>query len=324
MARMTVVFLGTSSAAPTKDRGLPAIAIQREGELVILDCGEGVQREILGLGMGLNRETTILITHLHGDHVTGLLGLLQTMGLARRTRPLTIVAPSPLLKWLKLTYKTLQIGPSFEIRFVPSRPGLELRTQSFIFRAARADHSVESYCYTVEELPRPGVFYPEKAVALGVPEGRLWSRLQRGRSVTVRGRKVRPAEVAGPSRPGRRIGYSGDTRPSKRYSRFFHGCDLLIFDSTFANRDRDKAVERKHSTAGEAAQVARSARAKKLVLTHFSARYSRVSSLVKEARAVFPDSVAAFDGMRTDVDYPDSIAVSQSSTASRSRVSRVR
>jgi ribonuclease Z len=324
MVGLTVTFLGTSSAAPTRGRGLPAIALQREGELVILDCGEGIQREILGRGIGLNRETTILITHLHGDHVTGLLGLLQTMSMARRSKPLTIVAPSPLLNWLKLTYETLHFGPTFETNFFPAKSGPITKSHAFIFRGAAAVHSVESYCYLVEEKSRPGIFYPEKARKLGVPEGKLWSRLQRGRSVSVGRKSVRPSDVIGPARPGRRVGYSGDTRPSKRYAKFFAGSDLLIFDSTFAKKDSDKALERKHSTAAEAASVASSAKAKRLVLTHFSARYSSVSSLVREARAIFPNTIAAFDGLKLEVGYPDSIAVNQSTTESSFRDSTVR
>lgn len=303
MVGLTVTFLGTSSAAPTKGRGLPAIAVQRDGDLLLLDCGEGVQRQILSEGIGLNKDTTILVTHLHGDHVTGLLGLLQTMSMAQRTKPLTIVAPAPLLRWLQSTYDILNIGLTFEIRFVPAKPGVILRRREYRIRAARADHSVEAYGYTIEERARPGVFYPAKAVSLGVPEGKLWSALQRGRSVVAAGRRVLPAEVTGPKRPGRKIGYSGDTRPNKRLASLFRGSDLLIFDSTFAARDRDKAVQRKHSTSVEAAALAGGAGAGRLVLTHFSARYTSVSSLVREARAVFPNTIAARDGMRVDVPY---------------------
>lgn len=303
MVKLTVTFLGTSSAAPTRTRGLPAIAVQREGDLILMDCGEGIQRQIMTLGIGLNRDTTILITHLHGDHVTGLLGLLQTMSMAQRTKPLTIVAPAALSKWLDVTSQLLNIGLTFPVRFVQARSGIVLRLKEFNVRAARATHSVESFSYLVEEKTRPGVFFPEKAKRLGVPEGKLWSRLQKGRKVEVGGKTVRPEQVTGPSRPGRKIGYSGDTRPSKRLTRFFAGCDLLIFDSTFLGRDMDKAVERKHSTSLEAATVASEVGAKSLVLTHFSARYTNVSGLVREARSVFPNSVAARDGMKVEVGY---------------------
>ena len=304
MVRLGVTFLGTSSAAPTKDRSLPAIMVQKEGEVVLLDCGEGVQRQFIAQGTGLNKEMSILITHLHGDHVTGILGLLQTMSLAQRRKPLYVVAPKKLLHWLESTYETLGIGLTFPIMFKESKPGTVLVTKQFRVRATRAKHSVEAFSYLLEEKPRPGVFYPEAARKLGVPEGKMWSSLQKGRKVTMSGGTVLPSQVTGPPRPGRRIGYSGDTRPTPALARFFSGCDLLIFDSTFRDADRDKAVERNHSTCVEAAELASKAGARRLALTHFSARYSKVGSLVREARRVFPDTFAAADGMKVDVSYP--------------------
>lgn len=300
-----MTFLGTSAAAPTPERGLPSVAIRREGEVILMDCGEGVQRKVLSESLGLGSDMTILITHLHGDHVTGLLGLLQTMSLAQRRKPLNVVGPAGLLKWLEVTADLLHIGLTFPIRFSAARPGTVLRTAGFRVRAARASHSIEAFSYAVEELGRPGIFYPKKARKLGVPEGKLWSRLQKGRSVTVEGRRVEPAEVTGPPRPGRKVGYSGDTRPSSGLVRFFSGCDLLIFDSTFSDSDKEKAVERKHSTSTEAAELSRRAKVRRLALTHFSARYTTVSSLVREARKVFPNTFAASDGLSIDIDYPE-------------------
>jgi ribonuclease Z len=306
LTKLTVTFLGTSSAAPTRGRGLPAIAIQREGSVILMDCGEGVQRQVLNQGVGLNKETSILITHLHGDHVTGLLGLLQTMSLAQRRKPLNIVGPPKLLKWLEVTEELLHIGLTFPVNFFPAKQGTVLRTGDFKVRATKALHSVEAYSFVVEERRRPGVFFPEKAKALRVPEGRLWSRLQNGRKVRVEGRTISPSEVTGQARPGRKIGYSGDTRPSPRLARFFSGCDLLIFDSTFHGKDREKAVERKHSTCLEAAEIAKSAGVRRLALTHFSARYTSVANLVKQARSVFPETIAARDGLKVEVNYPSS------------------
>ena len=269
-----------------------------------MDCGEGVQRKVLAHSVGLGKDMVILVTHLHGDHVTGILGLLQTMSLAQRRKPVDVVAPAKLLRWLEVTSELLNFGLTFPIRFKAVRPGVVLRTPEFKVRAARAVHSVEAFSYLVEENDRPGVFHPERAKALGVPEGKLWSALQKGRSVKVGGRNVRPSEVADPPRPGRRIGYSGDTRPSPRLARFFEGCDLLIFDSTFKGSDRDRALERKHSTCVEAAELARKAGVRRLALTHFSARYTTVTALLNEARKVFPDTVAASDGLTVTVDYP--------------------
>lgn len=266
-----------------------------------MDCGEGTQRKFVEYGLGINREMVVLITHLHGDHVNGLLGLLQTMSMSQRGKKLTLVGPEGLYQWVKASMEMLHIGLSFDLQFVAARPGVVLRREAYQIRCARASHSVEAWSYLFEETPRPGVFDSKKAVALGVPEGRKWSTLQHGRSVTVEGKTIRPREVLGPRREGRRVGYSGDTRPSATLVTLFTGADLLIFDSTFSAQDKDKAVDRKHSTCVEAAQLAKKARVGRLALTHFSARYRNVSALVRQAREVFPATFAASDGMFVDV-----------------------
>lgn len=266
-----------------------------------MDCGEGAQSRFVQFGLGLNRDMLILITHLHGDHVNGLLGLLQTMSMSQRIKTLTIVAPATLFEWLKDTMRVLHIGLSFDVLMIPVRSGTVFRAKDFRVRATRASHSIEAWSYLFEELPRPGVFDPSKAVALGLPEGKKWSTLQHGRSVVAGGRKVSPSQVLGPSRPGRRIGYSGDTRPTRRLAAFFRGVDLLIFDSTFASKDADKAVDRKHSTSVEAAEVARTAAVRALVLTHFSARYRTAAPLLRQARAVFKRTTAAYDGLLLEI-----------------------
>ncbi len=301
MTGLEVVFLGTSSATPTKWRSLPAVVIRREGEVVLMDCGEGTQRSFVKYGLGINREMVVLITHLHGDHVNGLLGLLQTMSMSQRGKKLTLVGPAGLHRWVEASMEMLQIGLTFDLEFVPARAGTVLRREAYRIRCARASHSVEAWSYVFEESPRPGAFDRERALALGVPEGKKWSALQHGRRVVVGGRTVRPSEVLGPAREGRSVGYSGDTRPSAALARFFSGVDLLIFDSTFAARDSDKAVQRKHSTSVEAAELARRAGVGRLALTHFSARYRGVTGLVTEASEVFPGTFAASDGMFVEV-----------------------
>ena len=306
MAKLSVIFLGTSSATPTRSRNLPSILVERDGDGIMLDCGEGVQKELFRYRGGLSRLSTILVTHLHGDHVTGLIGLLQTMTLSQRVSPVTIVGPTDLLRWLKTTFRILRIGLTFNIQFFPARNGVVLRTSHYKIRAARANHSVEAFCYVLEEAKRPGVFHPEKARALGIPEGKMWARLQRGRPVRIRDRTYRPVDVLGPARQGRKIGYSGDTRPSESLRRFFRKCSLLVFDSTFHSKDRDKAVERKHSTSREAATLAKRANVGQLVLTHFSARYRNVRPLLKDAREVFPNTETAYDGLKLEIPYPAS------------------
>ena len=266
-----------------------------------MDCGEGAQNKFADYGLGINREMIILITHLHGDHVNGLLGLLQTMSMSQRVRTLTMVGPAILKNWLEYTMRVFNIGLPFEVGFVPVRRGVVLKGREVVVRAAEANHSVPSWAYIVEERQRPGVFDPARAKALGIEEGRKWSVLQHGRSVTVKGRRITPREVVGPSRKGRRIGYSGDTRPSVGLTRFFEGVDLLIFDSTFSSRDARMAVEKKHSTSVEAAELANAAKVRRLALTHFSARYRRTDGLLREARAIFPETVVAADGLVLEV-----------------------
>lgn len=306
MARLSVTFLGTSSATPTRSRSLPSILIHREGEVILLDSGEGVQRELMKQRGSLSRLSKVLITHIHGDHVIGMIGLLQTLTLSQRTQPLTIVAPEELVRWLRSSFRLLRIGLTFDIRFVLAKSGLRLKEREYTIRAAAANHSVRSFSYVLLEKSRPGLFDPAKARALKIPEGKLWSRLQRGRPARVGRETHHPSEVLGPPRPGRKVGYSGDTRPSAGLARFFHDCDLLIFDSTFLDRDRAKAIERRHSTSREAASLAKRASVKRLALTHFSARYRNVSRLLKEAREIFPETIAAKDGLRIEVPYRDS------------------
>jgi ribonuclease Z len=315
--KLEVTFLGTSSATPTKTRGLPSIAITREGQVTLMDCGEGAQAKFVKFGLGLNREMLILVTHLHGDHVNGLLGLLQTMSMSQRIRKLTIVGPRELFEWLENTVRVLHIGLSFEVLMVPVRSGVVVRGRDFRVRATRASHSVPAWSYVFEELARPGVFNPAKAIALGVPEGKKWSSLQHGRNVTVDGKRVVPQQVLGAPRPGRKIGYSGDTRPTKALERFFEGVDLLIFDSTFDAKDADKAVERGHSTSVEAATVAKRARVKELVLTHFSARYRSTAPLLREAMAIFQNTVAARDGLVIEVPRIEMVRASRATPEAR-------
>ena len=174
MTKLEVVFLGTSSATPTKGRSLPAIAIRREGQVILMDCGEGAQGSFVKFGLGLNKEMLILITHLHGDHVNGLLGLLQTMSMSQRIRALTIVAPPGLFGWLKTTMDVLPHRPHVRLSASSrSRSGVVYRGKDFRVRAARANHSVDAWSYVFEELPRPGVFDPDKGQgAAASPKGR--------------------------------------------------------------------------------------------------------------------------------------------------------
>lgn len=299
MADFKVHFLGTSSAVPTRDRGLSCTAISYENSIAFFDCGEGSQRAISQAGLGFNKESTVFITHMHGDHVIGLLGLLQTMSMNRREKRLDIFGPKGIIDFVKTNREILKFGMTFEAFVSEIRPGMVYSNAKYSVYAQRSDHNSESFAYVFEEHEKPGKFDTRKALKLGVPEGPLWSKLQHGSKVRSQktGKVVRPQQVLGPARMGKKIGISGDTRPVKRLEHFFKGCDVMIFDSTYSDTHVTNAVENKHSTSREAATLARRAKVKKLILTHFSARYRSVANLVKQARDVFPDTIAAKDGM---------------------------
>jgi ribonuclease Z len=296
-------FLGTSSAVPTKDRGLSCTAVTYENIIAFFDCGEGSQRAINQAGLGFNKESAVFITHMHGDHVVGLLGLLQTMSMNRREKRLEIFGPRGIIDFVRMNRAILGFGMTFDANVSEIKPGLVYSNPKFRVYAERSEHSKSSFAYLFQENDKPGKFDTKRALKLGVPEGPLWSKLQHGRKViSPKTRKVvRPEQVLGPERKGRRVGISGDTRPSERLARFFKACDVLIFDSTYSDAHKENAIENKHSTSREAAELAKKARVRNLVLTHFSARYRNVSVLVKQARDVFPSTIAARDGMVYEV-----------------------
>jgi ribonuclease Z len=304
LSDIKIQFLGTSSAVPTRDRGLSCIVVHYGNELLIFDCGEGAQRTAITGGVGLNKETSIFISHLHGDHVVGLLGLLQTMAMQRRNRPLHVFGPKGIAEFIQLNQKLLNFGLTYPVYARNVRRGIVYDSKKLKYRvlAEKSEHSTISYAYLFQEKDKPGRFKPKVALKLGVPEGPLWSKLQSGQSVVSKKtkKKVRPDQVLGPSRPGKKIGISGDSRPTDRLARFFRGCDVIIFDSTYGDDHSENAIKNMHSTAREAAKLARKARAKLLILTHFSARYRDIAPLVKQAQEVFPNTIAAEDNLVYD------------------------
>jgi len=300
---LQVVFLGTAGSIPTTQRGLPAIAVQRKGELVLLDCGEGVQRQMIQAGLGFHRKMKAFITHLHGDHVLGLPGLFQTMSLLDRKRKLEIYGPSGTEAFVNAIQQTVQFTLTFPIEVSEIRDaGLVCEEKEYEVYATWADHVIPSLAYALSEKPRPGKFYPERARSFGIPEGPLWSKLQHGLVVRLsNGRVVKPEEVMGPTRSGRKIVYTGDTRPWKDIVRFAEGADLLIHDATFDDELWERAREDGHSTPSQAAETAKGARVKRMVLTHISARYKDCSLLLEQARKVFPHVDVAEDFMKIEL-----------------------
>jgi len=243
----------------------------------------------------------VLVSHLHGDHVLGLPGLLQTMSLLGRDKRLDIYGPEGLISYVKAFSEALG-GPTFPvILHEVGEPGVVYEDEGLRVTAAASSHTLEGWSYSVLEKPRPGRFHPEKARALGVPKGPLWYRLQHGESVEVEGRVVEAVMVADPPRRGRKVVYSGDTRPTAGLVELARGADILVHEATFAEELAERAHEDGHSTAAEAAGVARDAGARLLVLTHLSSRYPEPGTLLDEARKVFPRVVVAEDLMELEV-----------------------
>lgn len=300
---LRVVFLGTGGSVPTQKRGLPAILIQRQNEQLMFDCGEGVQRQMMKAKGGFHRKMKVFITHMHGDHLLGLPGLMQTMAMLGRDKKLEICGPPGLGRFLDGIKETVQFVLTFPVEVHEiNEAGIVCDEEEYTVEAAWADHVIPNLAYAFAEKPRSGRFYLEKAKALGVPEGPLWSKLQRGQQVRLpNGRIAVPEDVLGPSRRGRKIVYTGDTRRFKGLAKIAENADLLIHDATLADDLAERAEEDGHSTPSQAAQTAKEARAKRLILTHISARYDDSSGLLGQARRIFKNTSVAEDFMTIEI-----------------------
>jgi ribonuclease Z len=301
---MQVTFLGTSAALPTVDRNVSAFMLQREGELLLFDCGEGTQRQMMRYGAGFAMED-IFFSHYHSDHTLGLPGLLRSLGMMARTAPLRIYGPRGAHKQLGQLVALGLERVKFPVEIIELTPGQLIPRGDYEIQVGEANHRGDCLAYAVVEHDRLGRFDPELAKTLGIQEGPLWGRIHRGESVTLEsGRVVAAAELVGPARPGRRITYSGDSAPTDAMLHLAAGADLLIHEATFGEDERERALETMHSTAREAATVAMEAGVHRLALTHISARYTREApELLAEAKAVFEATVIARDGMVIDVPY---------------------
>ena len=305
---LSVRFLGTSAARPTVERGVSSLAIIREGETLMFDCGEGTQRQMMRYGISFAL-SDIFFTHFHGDHLIGIVGLFRTLALQGRGEPFRLWGPRGAARVLRAAthFGVDRIG--FPVEITELEPGNSVTRDGYAITAVPVDHrGATALGYVLAEEERRGRFNPELARSLGIPEGPLWGRIHRGQPVTLDdGRTIAPESLVGPTRPGRRIALSGDTRPNERLAEAARGADLLVHEATFGDEEAARALETGHSTAREAAELAARAGVKRLVLTHFSARYSRdTADLVREAREQFPDAVAARDGMEIEIPYaPD-------------------
>lgn len=307
---MEILFLGTGGSVPTVERGSPCIALRRESELLFFDCGEGAQRQLAFAKLRYGRLSKIFITHLHGDHVLGLGGLLQSLSLSRRTRPIQVLGPTGIRRFIEALSETLHFMPSFDVIIDEIKDaGGVFENSQYVVSACRTDHdNILSLAYRLEEKSRPGQFFPDKCKQLGVPEGPQWKKLQFGESISLEnGTVVTPEMVLGPKRPGRKIVYSGDTRPTKDIVTLSSGADTLIHDSTYDDSLMEKAAEYGHSTASQAARVAKEAKVKLLILTHISNRYKDDRILLEQARRIFPNTIVAKDFAEILVPSPNAV-----------------
>ena len=291
---MRIVFLGTAGSWPTKERSASAIALDTEKELVLLDCGEGTQRQFFQSTISFMRVRRIFITHFHGDHFLGLPGLIQSMCLNNRVEPLDLYGPPDAKEMfervLAMGYFTLR----FPVHLHTLAPGESVELPGYSVRTAAADHTVPALAYRVEEGPKRGRFDAAKAHSLGI-HGRDFARLEAGETVHVGGQAVHPGDVIGPPRAGLSLVYSGDGRPSEAVKKLAHRASALIHEATMAEDHEAEANAWGHSSARQAAEVAHEAQVAHLFLTHFSSRYKDAEPLAVEARNRFTPTVAARD-----------------------------
>jgi ribonuclease Z len=304
---LSVRFLGTSAARPTVERNVSSIAVIREGETLLFDCGEGTQRQMMryGITFALN---DVFVTHFHGDHIIGVIGLFRTLALQGRTDPMRMFGPRGAARVLRGAAQFGVDRVGFPVEITEVVPGQAIARDGYSIIPFATLHSGEvSVGYTLAEEDRKGRFDPDIARSLGIPEGPLWGKIHKGESVTLDdGRVIESSMLVGPRRSGRTLVITGDTRPSDTTIEASRGADLLIHEATFADEEAVRASETGHSTAREAATVAAAAGVRRLALTHFSARYSRdPGELLREAREVFDEVVLARDGMEIEIPFAD-------------------
>ncbi|MHB8658813.1 MAG: ribonuclease Z [Solirubrobacteraceae bacterium] len=295
---LSAFFAGTAGSIPTGRRGLPAVLVRRGADRILIDCGEGTQRQLVG-SVGLMDLSEIFLTHYHADHWLGLPGLLKTFDLRGRDRPLAIHGPPGLRELLALALRAAG-RVKYELELIELEPGSVLDRDGYKISPIAVAHRGAAYAYVLYEDARPGVFDPRRATELGLTPGPQFGLVQRGQTVAG----VSPEQVMGPSRPGRKLVVSGDTMPCEALRVAAHGADVLIHEATFAEDEADRARETRHSTAAQAASVARLAEVRLLALTHISTRYP-VRVLREEARAIFPATVLPRDFDSIEIPFPE-------------------
>jgi ribonuclease Z len=295
---LDILFIGTAGSAPTARRSLPATIVRRGGDRLLFDCGEGTQRQLLR-SIGLVELEEVFITHFHADHWLGLPGMLKTFSLRGRERGLTVYGP-PGLKALFRAMNVVIGKTTYPLDLVELEPGQELQRDGYLIAPFAVEHRVTAYGYALVEQERPGRFDEARARELGVTPGPDYGRLQRGEVVG----DVRPEQVLGPARAGRKVVLTGDTRPCDMTRAIAHGADLLVHEATFTDEDAERAAETSHSTALAAAQLAAEAEVKLLALTHVSPRYSG-GELRDEARTKFENTIVPRDFDSVEIPLPE-------------------
>ena len=307
---MRITFLGTSAGVPTRSRNVSCVAMRlpQRAEVWLFDCGEGTQHQLLRSELNISQVTRIFITHMHGDHMLGLMGLLATCGMNAHTRGIDVYGPRPLTDYVREVSRRTQFQTNYPLEVHEVKEGLVFEDEEYAVTCAPLKHRLPAFGYRVQEKDRPGHFDVERARAEGIPPGPLYGRLKRGERVTLAdGRTFDGADFCGPDLKGRGVVYCTDTTYCRSAVELSRAADLLIHEATFAEADEGLAIRSTHSTASMAARVASEAGARRLVLTHLSPRYfpgnqTGPEDLLREARAVFPAAELAHDFLSVDVE----------------------
>ncbi|MHA1425525.1 MAG: ribonuclease Z [Candidatus Helarchaeota archaeon] len=291
---MYIIFLGTAGTIPTRYRNLPGMIINRRGKIFLFDAGEATQIQFIKASISMHKISAIFVSHLHGDHIGGIPGILQSLSLQKRVNGMRIFGPKNLKTYISAILETMNFELTFPIELFEVSAGIIHDEDDFYVKCCQADHKIETLAYGFFEKPRTGKFDPEKAEKLGIPK-QFWKILQGGKEIILNNRVIHPNEVLGPERPGRKVVYAVDTRPCEEVLKLAKKVDILIHDGMFLNSLLDKAIEGGHSTALEAAKLAKKAEVKKLVLTHISSRYPNTDELLYEAKKIFFNTEIAYD-----------------------------
>lgn len=302
---MQLTFLGTSGSLPTIERSLPCVALRINSEVILFDCGEGTQRQLMNSRLSFMKINKILITHFHADHFLGIAGLIQSMNFNDRKKPLEIFVPKGGKHFVKKLLSSGYFNPTFEIIVREVKDKETVKCNGYDIKVRRAEHLVPNIAYCIEEHRRKGKFNVQKAKELGIPEGRLYGELQKGKTIFLNGRKITPRMVLGEGRRGRKIVYSGDTVPCKAIIELSKNADVLIHEAIGDSSLQKKANKYGHSTAKQSAEVAKEANVKQLILIHLSPRYKEIEILEKEAKEIFENTIVAKDFMELEVKRED-------------------